>query len=304
MSSQFIDLHHHLDTLSPLFNARNRLQEHLIHLQDYNIKNQKKSIISLAFYVPFYNSYNDLLSLIKNMVLKIKSQNIKIIETQDDLKDNFSLGIIFHIESARILTDFNSQLPELFDLGIRGIIPIHFKDNQLGNSCDDLLRRTNIKKRDDGLTTKGLEFVSKCNELGLWLDIAHATDITANDILDTANNTIISHVGVRNLHPFKRNQSLSLLKKLADKGGVIGITPWQRLIGNKKESYKEQFEFLIKNNLKDSICIGSDFGAPIKTYKDFKSSFNLAEVLNSFEHAHKFQWENAYNFFKRVLPKK
>ena len=301
--NKIIDLHHHLDTLPYLFNLRNRLQSHKISLNDY-LKDDQKVIISTAFYVSLFSDFQGLIEMItsiKSEALKLGNK-VKIITSRDQLDDDYNLGLIFHVESARCLKDPINQMQQLFDHGVRGIIPMHFKDNHLGTSCDDIFRRIGFKKQDHGLTDLGEKFVQKCNELGIWLDVTHTTDQTADDILDSAKEVMVSHIGVREIKDLKRNKSIQFYKKLAKKQGVIGMIPWTHLIGEQKDQYKLQLKTLLSENLTSNIAIGTDLGAPIKTHSTIKSSFDLKQQIDGLPHAEDILWGNAYRFFKRALP--
>lgn len=301
--NKIIDLHHHLDTLPYLFNLRNRLQSHKISLNDY-LKDDHKVIINAAFYISLFSNFNDLLQMIDQLKAQVDKlgDRVKIITTKDDLNADFNLGILLHVESARPLKEPLEQINILFDHGVRGIIPMHFKDNHLGTSCDDIFRRIGVKKTDHGLTDLGEKFVEKCNDLGLWLDVTHTTDQTADDILDSANEVMASHIGVREIKNLKRNKSISFYKKLAAKKGIMGMIPWTHLIGESKDGFQLQLKTLLSENLHQILAIGTDLGAPIKTHPSIKSSFDLEQQIQGLAHAEDILWGNAYQFFNRALP--
>lgn len=302
--NKIIDLHNHLDTLQDFVLLRSKVQNHAYKIEDHLLDNHQ-TIISVPIHVLAWQRYNDIVYMLKDFRKKAKSygDDLKIIETKSDLDANFKLGIIFHVESARLIKNPKSQLPQLFDLGVRGIIPLHFVDNHLGQSCDDPLRRIGLKKTDRGLTDQGYLFIEQMNQLGMWVDVSHTSDQTGNDILTHANEVMASHIAIRDITKRMRNKNLSFFKKLAEKQGIFGLQPWQHLVGNEKDSYYNHLKIVIEHGLENSVCLGTDFGAPIKTHKTIKSIYNcakIAENLSSVSERIKFQ--NAYNFFKRVLP--
>ena len=229
--------------------------------------------------------------------------DVRLITKKADLEGEYKVGCHLHIESARTLKDPEVQLPHLWELGIRGIIPIHFVDNYIGNSSDDLWRRLKIKRKDSGLTAEGKKFIQIMNELGMWVDLSHTMDTTANEILDIANEVMVSHVAIRDNVFRMRNKSINFLKNVADKGGIFGLTPWQHLIGNEKEGYDKVIQLSLDYDLKHAVCIGTDLGAPIKTHKTIKSVFDLGKIADKYsEHAENIKWNNAFDYFQRVLP--
>jgi membrane dipeptidase len=64
--------------------------------------------------------------------------------------------------------------------------------------------------------------VKRANELGMILDGSHASDKAITQMIDlSATPIILSHHGADALNEHPRNAPDALLKKLADKGGVI-----------------------------------------------------------------------------------
>lgn len=296
---QIIDLHTHLDTLNYALRLRGRQQNHFLQLQDH-VVSERKTILSASIYVNFYRNYE----FLKNMIINFKKQiaslgdEALLITQKSDLKKDFKLGIVLHIESARTIKQFENQLPELFDLGVRGVIPVHFVDNHLGSTCDDPFRRLNLKQQDLGITKEGERFVSLCNKLGIWIDLTHTTDVTGDDMLELADKVMVSHVGIRELNSLLRNKSLSFLKKVAQKQGVFGLSPWTHLIGAKTSAIEHHYQFAISNGLQQNICIGTDFGAPIGTSTNITSIFDIENLIGD----ERFLYKNALGYLERSLP--
>lgn len=297
---KIIDLHTHLNTIHPIAQLRSKIQGHVFHL-DQHIKTDYQVILSVAMYAMPYEQYGGLKQMILDFHKEIKGygDDVILIQSQSDLNKAFKIGIILHVESARTIKKFNEQIPELFDLGVRGVIPVHFIDNHLGSSCDDPLRRLKFKTTDKGLSKLGYEFVDKCNQYNIWLDLPHTTDRTGDEILNESKEVMISHVGLRDLVPWNRNKDLNFLKKIIEKKGIIGLTPWCHLVGGELWHYQTLIDKMIENGCEEGICIGTDFGAPIKTAKEIKSIFDIAKFIPN----QKFLNENALRFFYRALPR-
>lgn len=297
--THLIDLHHHLDTLNALTKARGHLQNHLMSLKEHTREDYKVTI-SVSLYINFYRGYDFLKTLIQSLKEEINQcgEDVILITSQSDLKKEYKLGILLHVESGRALKDYQNQLPELYDLGIRGIIPLHFIDNHLGNSCDDLFRRLNFKREDLGITKDGEEFIKICNRLGIWIDLTHTSDQTAEDMLASADHVMASHLGIRELKNLDRNKPINFLKRIAQKNGVIGLSPWAHLTGPRFQNYIEHYNYAKENELNGHTCIGSDFGAPIKTKPEIRSIFDIAKLIED----DKFLSKNALSFFMRSLP--
>ena len=296
-----IDLHTHLETLNPIVSFRNKIQGHLYSIGGH-INKDYKVILSAAMYVQFWDNYEDLKKMTTDFIEVINKfgEDVKLITNQDELNSDYKVGIILHVESGRCLKDYKNQIPELFDLGVRGIIPIHFIDNQFGNSSDDPFRRLKIKRKDSGITEDAKELITICNKLGMWIDLSHTTDKTGYEMIELANEVMVSHVAIRDLVNRARNKDIKFLQKVASKKGIFGLTPWAHLVGDSVESLKKHLSFAIENNLAKNICIGTDLGAPIKTTSEIKSIFDLANITKNND----FIFENGWVFFNRALPEK
>jgi membrane dipeptidase len=75
---------------------------------------------------------------------------------------------------------------------------------------------------DDGLSAFGRQVVAEMNRIGMMVDISHASDKTVLDVLETSTAPIIaSHSSARAVYDHLRNLSDELIKKIADRGGVV-----------------------------------------------------------------------------------
>jgi membrane dipeptidase len=106
-----------------------------------------------------------------------------------------------------------------YDMGVRMMSPVHFANNALADSATDPKGKIH-----GGLSPLGRQFVSEANRLGILLDASHASDEVLDQMLDLSKAPIIlSHSGVKAAYDHPRNIPDNLLRKLADKGGVIQI---------------------------------------------------------------------------------
>jgi membrane dipeptidase len=85
------------------------------------------------------------------------------------------------------------------------------------------------------LTPEGRRLVDVMSDLGLILDLAHASDETFNQALDRFQGTVIvSHANARALMKgFSRPERMlsdEMIRRLAEAGGVIGVVPYSRFL--------------------------------------------------------------------------
>lgn len=106
-----------------------------------------------------------------------------------------------------------------YDMGVRMMSPVHFANNALADSATDPKGKIH-----GGLSPLGKQFVAEANRLGILLDASHASDQVLDQMLDLSKAPIIlSHSGVKGVYDHPRNIPDNLLRKLAEKGGVIQI---------------------------------------------------------------------------------
>lgn len=160
-----------------------------------------------------------------------QSGQLIVIESKEDLQDlaerrkngDSVIGGIYLIEGAHPLEGDLNKLDQLFDQGLRIIGLTHFFDNELGGSLHG--------RSGEGLNVFGRSVVRRANELGLIIDVAHASPQMVSDVLALSTSPVIlSHGGVKGSCDSPRNLSDSLMQDIAEKGGLIGIGYWDGAI--------------------------------------------------------------------------
>jgi membrane dipeptidase len=126
------------------------------------------------------------------------------------------------MENAYPLGEDLSLLDTFYKMGLRMIGPVHFKNNQFGDSSTDP-----DGPKYGGLSPLGEKLVKRANELGIVLDGSHAHDALVEDMIRLSKTPIIlSHSGTKTIYDHPRNVDDSLLKKLVESGGVIHVNAY------------------------------------------------------------------------------
>ena len=109
-------------------------------------------------------------------------------------------------------------LRTLYRLGLRSAqLPAHNWGNAFADSCC-------APARWGGLNGHGRRVIEEMNRLGMLINISHASDQTIDQAIDvSADPLVATHHGLRSRNDIPRTMPLRLLKKLAAKGGVLGI---------------------------------------------------------------------------------
>nr|WP_241461160.1 dipeptidase [Shewanella mangrovi] len=130
--------------------------------------------------------------------------------------------VFMSMENSYPLGNDISLLETFYKLGVRLAGPVHFKNNQLGDSSTDP-----DGPKWGGLSPLGEKFVAEANRLGIVLDGSHAGDETVKDMIRLSKTPImLSHSGSKAVYAHPRNVDDELLKQLAATGGVIQMNAY------------------------------------------------------------------------------
>ena len=121
---------------------------------------------------------------------------------------------IIGLEGADPLEGQAENLRHFHDLGVRLVIPA-WDDNAFSGSSAG---------PGDGLTAEGFQLIELCQELGVMVDVSHASDAAFEQIRQLVRGPFVaSHSNCRALSPAPRNLTDAQIRALADRGGVMGI---------------------------------------------------------------------------------
>ena len=137
--------------------------------------------------------------------------------------DKQGVGAMLSIEGLHNLEGNPANLEKLHAADFRMAGLTHFFDNALAGSMHGLEK--------GGLTAMGRKVVSRMEELGMIVDIAHCSPQCVADILAMARRPVVSsHGGVQATCKVNRNLSDEEIRGVAKTGGVIGVGYWDGAI--------------------------------------------------------------------------
>ncbi len=122
----------------------------------------------------------------------------------------------------------------LYAGGVRVITVVHFLSTQLGGAAKDQTTIALLGKKPDGslnpegLTPLGRAAIERMVQLGIVIDLAHASDRFVTDVLEIVEPLqvpiLVSHTTARSLSNAERNLSDELAKRVVAGGGIIGLS--------------------------------------------------------------------------------
>jgi membrane dipeptidase len=128
------------------------------------------------------------------------------------------------LENCAVIGMDASLMRVFYRLGVRMAGPIHFRNNQLGDSATDT-------KKWNGLSPFGRDFVAHCNDLGILIDQSHASDDVFDQLIELSRAPIIcSHSGCRAVFDHPRNLDDGRIKRLASIGSTIQINSYNEYL--------------------------------------------------------------------------
>lgn len=130
--------------------------------------------------------------------------------------------VIISMENGNPFGRDLSLMNTFWRMGVRVMGPVHFQNNELGDSATDP-RGTEW----GGLSPLGKRFVEQANRMGILLDASHSSDGVVDDMLKLSRAPIIlSHSGSRAVFNHPRNIDDDRMRAIAAKGGVIQINAY------------------------------------------------------------------------------
>lgn len=110
---------------------------------------------------------------------------------------------------------------------------------QAAQAAFEAFNRTPEVKR--GLTEKGREMVAEMEKLGIIPDVSHLSDAGFYDVLAVTKKPFVaSHSDARTVCPCVRNMTDDMIRKLAERGGVMGLNYCADFLEEKPVGVKNQ----------------------------------------------------------------
>jgi membrane dipeptidase len=169
-------------------------------------------------------------------------------------------AIIFGPQNTEFIGTDLGKLEAAYVLGVRILQLTYQRQNWVGSGCGE--------RRDGGLSTFGRSLVREMDQLGIVIDLSHCgVETTAQAIEDSSNPVIFSHAHPSAVTPHIRAKSDELIRALAAKGGVIGITALSAFLADPAEprlrqglgAFRRHMAHLLEVVGIDHVAIGLDF---------------------------------------------
>jgi membrane dipeptidase len=119
------------------------------------------------------------------------------------------------------------MLDRYYELGARYVSLSHDGHNDLADSARPSTTLGDVPAEHDGVSELGARAIRRLNELGIMVDISHASKQTALDTFElSAAPVIASHSGIRAVADHVRNLDDETLLALKANGGVVQVVAY------------------------------------------------------------------------------
>lgn len=131
------------------------------------------------------------------------------------------VGLVTLLEGAEGVRH-PDELAEWWEAGVRTIGMVWAGTRLCGGTMEG-----------EGFTREGYAFLEVMADLGFTLDISHMNDESANQALDTYRGAVVAthaNSGALLKSSSRRHLSDTVIRKLVERGGVMGIVPYNRFL--------------------------------------------------------------------------
>lgn len=127
------------------------------------------------------------------------------------------LASLIGVEGGHALGSSLGVLRTMYTLGVRYLT--------LAHKCDTTWAGSSASLSDRGLSPFGRSVIKEMNRLGMIIDLSHASDQTAREVLqETRAPVIYSHSAARTLCNLSRNIDDEFLRMVAENGGIVMVS--------------------------------------------------------------------------------
>ena len=160
---------------------------------------------------------------------------------------------ILAVEGGELICGDVNRIDELYEDGVRIFTPVWKDVNRIGGAFNT----------DGGITAFGKEVIERCFDVGITVDLSHASDELFYDVLKLAEKrgkpVIASHSCSREVFFHKRNLTDDMARAISSTGGIIGVNLVDVHLGEASVSrFAEHVRHLVDVAGEDAVCMGCD----------------------------------------------
>ncbi|MDO4815367.1 MAG: membrane dipeptidase [Bacillota bacterium] len=229
------------------------------------------------------------------------SDKISLCLSKEDIDTAIASGKIAALLSIEGASQISS-LKTAYEHGVRIVHPTWNNDNYICGAAAG---------SGYGLTDRGREFVRSCNDMGILLDMSHASERSFWDVIELSEKPIIAgHSNSKALCDVPRNITDEQFIALTNCGGGAGINLYTGFLGLNRDfdAVIAHIEHFLSIGGMKSVFLGCDFDGTdslpqgISGVQDMEKLYDMLLRRNYPEDlVRDIFWNNLYNIIGRVL---
>ena len=199
-------------------------------------------------------------------------------EDIDHAKAKKKIAVIMGLQNADEFRE-PKDVEAFYELGLRCA--------QLTYNTQNLIGSGSTERVDGGISDYGIQIIKAMNEVGMLVDVSHSGDRTTLDAIELSPQPIaFTHSNCRALNNHPRLKTDEAIRKLAAKGGVMGITGVRNFVKDKEpttvEDIVDHIDHVVKLVGIEHVGIGTDSDLmgydhmPADQYKQLKSGYKAS----------------------------
>ena len=309
---KLIDLH--CDTASRMHRNLSALAQNKFHISLEKINGFQNYGQLMAIFISnklsddegyhrFFENYGYYVSQIVSNIDKVS-----FITSGTGLNDAWDAGksaFFLSVEDARILNNDIERLSVLHKKGVRSLVFMWSGETCIGGS-----HNTNV-----GLSEFGRLVAEKCFEIGIVPDISHASEQTAEDMINIAllagKPLIASHSNSYSIYSHSRNLRDRHFKAICEMGGLVGLSLCRSHLTDSNnvgiDAIMRHIDYYLSLGGENTLSLGCDLdGTDLPDgFADIRDVMKIADCMaqNNYsdELINKVFWGNAKSFFENNI---
>ena len=196
-----------------------------------------------------------------NAISGLLGNGANIVKTVADLEKaaNGIPHVVLTREGADFLEGSLDDLQSAYDRGIRHIQLVHYIKNPIGDLQTE-------RPTHNGLSDFGKQLIKALNTVGILIDLAHSTGPSIDQALEVSSKPMIwSHGFITKSEQswtsrgwMSRGLSEAYAKKIASKGGAVGLWALGPSFGGGLDNYASEIIRMIEILGADHVMFGTD----------------------------------------------
>lgn len=200
-----------------------------------------------------------------NRLFEANSDLIMPVTCAEDIKtaqQSGKIGILYGFQNCSPIENTIDYVQIFRDLNVFFMQLTYNNQSPLATGC--------YEDTDSGITRFGKQVIKEMNRVGMVVDMSHSAEQSTLEAIEVSERPIvISHANPDFFHPALRNKSDTVLKALAESGGMLGFSLYPFHLKNGADCTLQDFCQMVADTADligaDKIGIGSDLcqGQPL-----------------------------------------